>query len=123
MSCFRRWGAEGALVEKDAPSIFADFTLIMSLWVDTSTCSALPSMAKRDFAPLDMDRPPSVCGTPIGCSDVRSTCGSSGSKRAADQVEHGGDATTATQSVSDATSATRLATSSRARSCPMSPLS
>eukprot|EP00965_Chrysotila_dentata_P018073 600404-Pleurochrysis_carterae.AAC.2 len=33
------------------------------------------------------------------------------------------DATTATQSVSDASSATRLATSSRARSCPMPPLS
>eukprot|EP00965_Chrysotila_dentata_P133852 4427075-Pleurochrysis_carterae.AAC.1 len=109
-----------------------------------STCSALPSMVKRDFALLDTGdskvklpprlyaaiatsmqlltialarvtvagRPPSVCDTPIGYSDVRSTCESPGAKRAADQVEHGGDATTATQSVSDASSATRLATSS-----------
>eukprot|EP00965_Chrysotila_dentata_P137591 4551689-Pleurochrysis_carterae.AAC.1 len=71
-------------------------------------------MAKRDFAPLDTGRPPSVCGTPIGCSDVQNTCASPGSNRAADQVEHGGDATTVSQSVSDASSATRLATSLRA---------
>eukprot|EP00965_Chrysotila_dentata_P106338 3512466-Pleurochrysis_carterae.AAC.1 len=68
-------------------------------------------------------RPPSFCGTPIGCSRVRSTCGAPGSNRAADQVEHGGDATTATQSVFAASSATRSATSSRDRSCPMPPRS
>eukprot|EP00965_Chrysotila_dentata_P167828 5542234-Pleurochrysis_carterae.AAC.1 len=34
-------------------------------------------------------RPPSLCGTPIGCSRVRRTCGAPGSKRAADHVEHG----------------------------------
>eukprot|EP00965_Chrysotila_dentata_P070201 2318743-Pleurochrysis_carterae.AAC.2 len=41
-------------------------------------------------------RPPPVCGTPIGCLLVRSTCGAPGSNRAAEQVEQGGDATTAT---------------------------
>eukprot|EP00965_Chrysotila_dentata_P042841 1421696-Pleurochrysis_carterae.AAC.3 len=46
-----------------------------------------------------------------------------GSKRAADQVEQGGDATTATQSVFAASTATRSATSSRARQCPMPPRS
>eukprot|EP00965_Chrysotila_dentata_P038845 1290312-Pleurochrysis_carterae.AAC.1 len=51
-------------------------------------------------------RPPSLCGTPIGYSRVRKTCGAPSSKRAADHVEHGGDATTATQSVSAANSAT-----------------
>eukprot|EP00965_Chrysotila_dentata_P026011 862528-Pleurochrysis_carterae.AAC.1 len=40
-------------------------------------------------------RPPSLCGTPIGCSRVRSTYGSPVSNRAADHVEHGGDAMTA----------------------------
>eukprot|EP00965_Chrysotila_dentata_P177841 5874095-Pleurochrysis_carterae.AAC.1 len=29
-------------------------------------------------------RPPSLCGTPIGCSRVRRTCGAPGSNRAAD---------------------------------------
>eukprot|EP00965_Chrysotila_dentata_P136668 4519843-Pleurochrysis_carterae.AAC.1 len=33
-------------------------------------------------------RPPSLCGTPIGYSCVRKTCGAPGSKRAADHVEH-----------------------------------
>eukprot|EP00965_Chrysotila_dentata_P023407 776007-Pleurochrysis_carterae.AAC.1 len=41
-------------------------------------------------------RPPSLCGTPIGYLRMRRTCGAPGSKRAADHVEHGGDATTAT---------------------------
>eukprot|EP00965_Chrysotila_dentata_P116786 3859906-Pleurochrysis_carterae.AAC.1 len=68
-------------------------------------------------------RPPSFCGTPIGCLRVRRTCGAPGSKRAADQVKHGGDATTATQSVLAASTATRSATSSRARSFPMPPRS
>eukprot|EP00965_Chrysotila_dentata_P169448 5595104-Pleurochrysis_carterae.AAC.1 len=72
-----------------------------------STCSSLPSIAKREFAPLPTadsntncppcdraamairtrfltivlaritvaGRPPSCCGTPIGCTLVRSTCG------------------------------------------------
>eukprot|EP00965_Chrysotila_dentata_P050414 1671079-Pleurochrysis_carterae.AAC.1 len=68
-------------------------------------------------------RPPSLYGTPIGCSRVRRTCGAPGLKRAADHVEHGGDATTATHSVLEASVVTRSATSSRARSCPMPPLS
>eukprot|EP00965_Chrysotila_dentata_P170356 5622997-Pleurochrysis_carterae.AAC.1 len=66
-------------------------------------------------------RPPSLLGTLIGCSRVRSTCGAPGSKRAADNVEHGGDAITATQSVSAARVATRSVTSSRAMSCLMPP--
>eukprot|EP00965_Chrysotila_dentata_P168421 5561413-Pleurochrysis_carterae.AAC.1 len=65
-------------------------------------------------------RPPSLCGNPIGYLRVRRTCGAPGSKRAADHVEHGGDATTATQSVFAACS-TQPATSSRAKSCPMPP--
>eukprot|EP00965_Chrysotila_dentata_P176966 5844691-Pleurochrysis_carterae.AAC.1 len=68
-------------------------------------------------------RPPSLCGTPIGCLRVRRTCGAPGSKRAADHVEHGGDAITATQRVLAANSATLSATSSRARSHPMPPRS
>eukprot|EP00965_Chrysotila_dentata_P026015 862604-Pleurochrysis_carterae.AAC.1 len=71
-------------------------------------------------------RSPSNCGTPIGCSRVRRTCGAPGSKRAADHadhVEHGGDATTAKHRVLEASVVTRSATSSRARSCPMPPLS
>eukprot|EP00965_Chrysotila_dentata_P126064 4166827-Pleurochrysis_carterae.AAC.2 len=42
-------------------------------------------------------RPPSFCGTPIGCLLVRSTCDAPDLNRAADQVEQGGDATIATQ--------------------------
>eukprot|EP00965_Chrysotila_dentata_P036241 1207192-Pleurochrysis_carterae.AAC.1 len=34
-------------------------------------------------------RPPSLSGTPIGCSRVRRTCGAPDSNRAADHVEHG----------------------------------
>eukprot|EP00965_Chrysotila_dentata_P114796 3794048-Pleurochrysis_carterae.AAC.1 len=68
-------------------------------------------------------RPSSFCGTLIGCSRVRSTCGAPGLNRAADQVEHGGDASTASQSVFAASSATRSATLSLARSCPMPPRS
>eukprot|EP00965_Chrysotila_dentata_P117281 3876128-Pleurochrysis_carterae.AAC.1 len=52
-------------------------------------------------------RPPSLWGTPIGFSRVQRTCGAPGSKRAADHVEQGGDAITATQSVSAARVATR----------------
>eukprot|EP00965_Chrysotila_dentata_P129961 4296124-Pleurochrysis_carterae.AAC.1 len=59
----------------------------------------------------------------MGCSRVRRTCGAPGSKRAADHVEHGGDATTATHRVLAASVATRSATSSRARSCPIPPRS
>eukprot|EP00965_Chrysotila_dentata_P235008 6200498-Pleurochrysis_carterae.AAC.4 len=66
-------------------------------------------------------RPPSLCGSPIGYLRVRRTCGAPGSKRAADHVEPGGDATTATQSVFAASAATRSATSSK--SCPMPPRS
>eukprot|EP00965_Chrysotila_dentata_P023363 774435-Pleurochrysis_carterae.AAC.1 len=61
-----------------------------------------------------------VAGSP---PSVRSTCGAPGSNRAADQVEHGGDATTAMQSVLDASSIARSATSSRARSWPIPPRS
>eukprot|EP00965_Chrysotila_dentata_P014047 465704-Pleurochrysis_carterae.AAC.1 len=111
-----------------------------------STCSFLPSIAKRESAPLPTGdsntncppcgcaamairvqfvtivfarttvagSPPSCCGTPIGCTFVRSTCGAPGSNRAADHVEHGGEATTAMQSTFDASSIARSATSSRA---------
>eukprot|EP00965_Chrysotila_dentata_P176105 5814926-Pleurochrysis_carterae.AAC.1 len=68
-------------------------------------------------------KPPSLCGTPMGCSRVRRTNGAPGSKRAADHVEHGGDATTATHGVLAASVVTRSATSSRARSCPIPPRS
>eukprot|EP00965_Chrysotila_dentata_P072938 2411005-Pleurochrysis_carterae.AAC.1 len=68
-------------------------------------------------------RPPSLCGTPIGCSRVRRTCGAPGSNQAADHVEHGRDAMTATYSGLAANAAKRSATSSRARSCPMPPRS
>eukprot|EP00965_Chrysotila_dentata_P107062 3537715-Pleurochrysis_carterae.AAC.1 len=54
--------------------------------------------------------PPSLWGTPIGSS-----------RRAADHVKQGGDAITATQSVSAASVATRSVTSSRTMSCPMPP--
>eukprot|EP00965_Chrysotila_dentata_P258419 6213212-Pleurochrysis_carterae.AAC.2 len=56
-------------------------------------------------------RPPSLCGTPIGCSRVRRTCGAPGSNRAADHVEHGGDAMAATHIGLAASAATRSATS------------
>eukprot|EP00965_Chrysotila_dentata_P011577 378917-Pleurochrysis_carterae.AAC.1 len=68
-------------------------------------------------------RPPSLCGTPIGCSRVRRTCGAPGSNRAADQVEQGGEAMTATHIGLAPSAATRSVTSSRARSCPMPPRS
>eukprot|EP00965_Chrysotila_dentata_P257196 6212801-Pleurochrysis_carterae.AAC.1 len=68
-------------------------------------------------------RPPSLCGTPIGCLRVQRSCGAPGSNRAADHVEHGGDALTATHVGLAASAATRSAASSRARSCPMPSLS
>eukprot|EP00965_Chrysotila_dentata_P145419 4803039-Pleurochrysis_carterae.AAC.1 len=87
------------------PTPVIDARRAMSSCVDMSTCSALPSMAKRKDRPLDTGdsnmklppclwaaiatrkqfltiafarmtvagRPPSFCGTPIGCSVVRST--------------------------------------------------
>eukprot|EP00965_Chrysotila_dentata_P168246 5556013-Pleurochrysis_carterae.AAC.1 len=126
-----------------------------SLCVDMSTCSLLPSIAKRESAPRGTGdsnmklpprmcvisailtqletialarstvagRPPSLCGTPIGYLHVRRICGAPGSKRAAEHVEHGGDAITATQSVLAANSGTRSATSSQAKSCPIPPRS
>eukprot|EP00965_Chrysotila_dentata_P007643 248944-Pleurochrysis_carterae.AAC.1 len=54
-------------------------------------------------------RLPSLCGTPIGCSRVRRTCGASGSNRDADHVEHGCDAMTAMHSELAAKAATRSA--------------
>eukprot|EP00965_Chrysotila_dentata_P104982 3467324-Pleurochrysis_carterae.AAC.1 len=68
-------------------------------------------------------RPPLLCGTPLGCSRVRRTCGAPGLNRATDHVEHGGDAMTATHIGLAASAATRSATSSGARSCPMPPRS
>eukprot|EP00965_Chrysotila_dentata_P178172 5884668-Pleurochrysis_carterae.AAC.1 len=59
-------------------------------------------------------RPPSLCGTRIGCSRVQRTCGAPGSNRAADHVEHDSDAMTATHIGLAASAATRSATSSRA---------
>eukprot|EP00965_Chrysotila_dentata_P064626 2142693-Pleurochrysis_carterae.AAC.2 len=67
--------------------------------------------------------PPSLCGLPIGCLSVRSTCGAPSSKRAADQVEHGGEAKTATHRLPAASDDTCAATSSLARSCPIPPRS
>eukprot|EP00965_Chrysotila_dentata_P014340 475353-Pleurochrysis_carterae.AAC.1 len=68
-------------------------------------------------------RPPSLCGTSIGCLRVRRTCCAPGSNRAADQVEQGGKAMTATHIAFAASLATRSVTSSRARSCPIPPRS
>eukprot|EP00965_Chrysotila_dentata_P217414 6189975-Pleurochrysis_carterae.AAC.1 len=82
------------------------------------SCAALAirtQFATMAFARITVaGNPPSFCGTHIGCSRVRRTCGAPGSKRAADHVEHGGDATTAMHSGLAAKSATRSATSSRA---------
>eukprot|EP00965_Chrysotila_dentata_P185612 6128011-Pleurochrysis_carterae.AAC.1 len=64
--------------------------------------------------------PPSLCGMPIVCLSVRSTCSAPGSKRAADQVEHGGEAMTGTQRLLAASDDTCAATSSLARSPPRS---
>eukprot|EP00965_Chrysotila_dentata_P035614 1185208-Pleurochrysis_carterae.AAC.1 len=88
---------------RQTPAI--DARRVMSSCFDMSTCSALPSMAKREDRPRDTGdskmklplclcaaiatrtqlltiafarmtvagRPPSFCGTPIGCSAVRRT--------------------------------------------------
>eukprot|EP00965_Chrysotila_dentata_P222168 6192800-Pleurochrysis_carterae.AAC.2 len=81
-------------------------------------CAA--SATRTQFATIALARvtvagkPPSLCGTPIGCSRVRSTCGAPGSNLVPDHVEHGGDATMATQSSLAPSVCTRSATSSRA---------
>eukprot|EP00965_Chrysotila_dentata_P198321 6178715-Pleurochrysis_carterae.AAC.1 len=91
------------------------------------SCAALAIrtlFATMAFARITVaGEPPSLRSTPIGCSRGRRTCGAPGSKRAADHVEHDGDATTAMHSALAAKAATRSATSSRASSCPMPPRS